>query len=84
MQWLKGFYPIAVSLCIGLLGAIFFLFIYSPLPWLLSSIVGLRVASRFNTIPLKSPKRFSAPVRALLGMSVLPLFIPSIRKKEAR
>lgn len=77
MQWLKGFYPIAVSLCIGLLGAIFFLFIYSPLPWLLSSIVGI-------TIPLKSPKRFSTPVRALLGMSVLPLFIPSIRKKEAR
>jgi len=78
MQWLKGFLPVVASLFIGILGAILFSFINVPLPWLLGSIVAIAIASRFPKIPLRTPKMFSAPARAVLGITIGSAFNPTI------
>ncbi|WP_263833798.1 AbrB family transcriptional regulator [Sulfurospirillum oryzae] len=78
MQWFKGFLPVIASLFIGSLGAILFSFIKVPLPWLLGAIVAIAIASRFPKIPLRSPKVFSAPARAVLGITIGSAFNPTI------
>lgn len=78
MQWLKGALPVATALIIGLMGAIVFLLIHSPLPWLLGAIVAIAVASRFPKISIRAPKVFSAPARAVLGITVGSAFKPEI------
>ena len=78
MQWLEGFLPVVASLFIGVLGAIVFSFIHVPLPWLLGAIVAIAIASRFPKIPLRSPKMFSAPARAILGITIGSAFNPTI------
>ena len=78
MQWLKGFLPVVASLLIGILGAILFSYINVPLPWLLGSIVAIAIASRFPKIPLRTPKMFSAPARAVLGITIGSAFNPTI------
>jgi membrane AbrB-like protein len=78
MQWLKGFLPVVTSLLIGVLGAIIFSLIKIPLPWLLGAIVAIAIASRFPNIPLRSPKMFSAPARAVLGITIGSAFNPTI------
>ena len=78
MQWLKGFLPVVTSLLIGVLGAIIFSLIKIPLPWLLGAIVAIAIASRFPNIPLRSPKMFSAPARAVLGITIGSALNPTI------
>jgi len=78
MQWLKSFLPVVTALCVGTLGAMLFTFIKTPLPWLLGSIVAIAIASRFSFLPLRSPKMFSAPARAVLGITVGSAFNPEI------
>lgn len=78
MTWLKRFLPVLASLFIGLLGAILFSLIHAPLPWLLGAIVAIAIASRFETLPLSSPKIFSAPARAILGITIGSAFNPTI------
>lgn len=76
MSWLKRFYPVIASLLIGLIGAIIFSYLRTPLPWLLGAIVAIAIASRFEALPLRSPKIFSAPARAILGITIGSAFIP--------
>jgi len=78
MIWLKRFLPVAISLLIGVLGAILFSFLLVPLPWLLGSIVAIAIASRFPKLSLASPKLFSAPARAVLGITIGSAFNPTI------
>jgi len=79
MQWLKGFLPVMASLFIGLLGALIFSYIKAPLPWLLGAIVAIAIASRFSFLNhLRSPKLFSIPARAVLGITVGSAFNPAI------
>ncbi len=78
MQWLKGFFPVIASFFIGVIGAILFSLINVPLPWLLGAIVAIAIASRFPKIPLRSPKMFSAPARAVLGITIGSAFNPTI------
>lgn len=78
MQWLKGFLPVVTALMIGLIGALIFSALHSPLPWLLGAIVAIAVASRFPSLTMRSPKIFSAPARAVLGITVGSAFKPEI------
>lgn len=78
MRSLKSFLPVMTALCVGMLGAMLFTLIHSPLPWLLGSIVALAIASRFSALPLRSPKIFSAPARSVLGITVGSAFNPEI------
>jgi hypothetical protein len=78
MQWLKSSLPVATSLLIGLAGALIFSLLRSPMPWLLGAIVAIAVASRFPSLPIRSPKMFSAPARAVLGITVGSAFKPEI------
>ncbi|AFL67922.1 AbrB family transcriptional regulator [Sulfurospirillum barnesii] len=78
MQCFKSFLPVVASLLIGLCGAMLFTLLKAPLPWLLGSIVAIGIASRFPKIPLQSPKLFSAPARAVLGITVGSAFNPTM------
>ena len=80
MPWLKRFLPVLTSLLIGLIGAIIFSYLKTPLPWLLGAIVAIAIASRFEALPLRSPKMFSAPARAVLGITIGSAFHPDILK----
>ena len=78
MLWLKGFFPVITSLLIGLIGAITFSYLKTPLPWLLGAICAIAIASRFDFLTLRSPKIFSAPARAVLGITIGSAFHPDI------
>lgn len=78
MQKIQGFLPVMVALLIGYVGAIVFSFLHTPLPWLLGSITAVAMSSRFAFIPLQSPKIFSSPARAILGITIGSAFHPEI------
>ncbi|WP_161492155.1 AbrB family transcriptional regulator [Sulfurospirillum diekertiae] len=80
MPWLKRSLPLLTSLLIGLIGAIIFSYLKTPLPWLLGAIVAIAIASRFEALSLRSPKMFSAPARAVLGITIGSAFHPDILK----
>ncbi len=78
MHWLKSALPIAISLSVGLCGAIVFSYLHTPLPWLLGSIVAIAIASRIPKLPLVSPKVFSPVARATLGITIGSAFHPEV------
>jgi len=78
MQWLKTSLPLFLSLCIGFLGVMVLKVLHAPMPWLIGSLLAIIVASRFPALPLSSPKRFSAPARAILGLVIGSAFKPEI------
>ncbi len=80
MPWLKRFFPVITSLLIGVIGAMIFSYLRTPLPWLLGAIVAIALASRFDFLTLRSPKMFSAPARAVLGITIGSAFHPDIVK----
>lgn len=75
---LKPFLHVALSLFIGLMGAIIFIYLKLPLPWLLGSITAMAIASRLTFIPAKNPKMLSPPARSILGLMIGSAFTPSI------
>lgn len=78
MHMLKHFLPVLLALAIGLVGVMVLQFLHAPMPWLIGSLLAIIVASRFSSLPLASPKRFSAPARAILGLVVGSAFKPEI------
>lgn len=80
MQWLKRSYPVMLSLLIGCIGGFLFFKIQTPLPLILGPIVAIAVASRIPSLPLKSPKMFSSPSRAILGITIGSAFTPEMVK----
>ena len=78
MQWIKGAFPIFMSLLIGSVGGGIFYMLKTPLPLILGPITAISIASRFSFIPLKSPKFFSSPARAILGITIGSAFNPAI------
>lgn len=78
MQWLKTRVPMMISLMASLIGVMVLKLVHAPMPWLLGSILATILISRFSFIPLASPKRFSAPSRAILGITIGSAFNPEI------
>ena len=78
MQWFKRFSPMIISVVIALCGVIVLRFFHAPMPWLLGSILAIILAGRFRSLPLASPKQFSAPSRAILGITIGSAFKPEI------
>jgi hypothetical protein len=72
------FLLVLLSLFIGLLGALIFIYLKLPLPWLLGSISSAAIASRITFIPTKNPKMLSPPARAVLGLMIGSAFAPSM------
>jgi hypothetical protein len=71
MQWFKNSYPIVIALLFSLMGIFVLQHLHAPMPWLLGSLLGTIVAGRFSAwLPLASPKLFSAPSRAILGITI--------------
>ena len=78
LKKLEPFLHVALSLFIGLVGAIIFIYLTFPLPWLLGSISAMAIASRFTIIPAKNPKVLSPPARCILGLMIGSAFTPAI------
>lgn len=78
---LKKFTPflyVTLSLLIGLVGSLSFIYLKLPLPWLLGSITAVAIASRISFIPIKNPKMLSPSARSMLGLMIGSAFTPSI------
>ncbi|OCL92016.1 AbrB family transcriptional regulator [Aliarcobacter thereius] len=75
---LNNFAKMLLALIIGLFGSIIFIYLHLPLPWLLGSIFATSLAIRFDFLPIKSPKLFSAPARILIGLAIGSAFTPEI------
>lgn len=67
-----------LALFIGFCGAILFIYLHLPLPWLLGAIFASSIAMRFEKLPIKSPKTFSPPARILIGLTIGSAFTPEI------
>lgn len=78
LKKLLPFLHVILSLVIGLIGAIIFIYLELPLPWLLGSITAMAIASRFTFIPAQNPKMLSPPARAILGLMIGSAFTPVI------
>ncbi|WP_024953727.1 AbrB family transcriptional regulator [Sulfurospirillum arcachonense] len=72
------FFQVLLSLLLGLVGAIIFIYLKLPLPWLLGSITAMAIVSRIPFIPVKNPKVLSPPARTILGLMIGSAFTPSI------
>ena len=77
-QWLRSSFEVTVTLTCALIGAFIFETLHAPLPWLLGAIVAIAISSRIKKLPLRSPKLFSAPDRAILGITIGSAFNPTI------
>ena len=66
------------ALLIGVIGAIIFIYLNLPLPWLLGAIFASSIAMRFENLPIQSPKLFSTPARVLIGLTIGSAFTPEI------
>ncbi len=64
------------SLFISFLGVMLLKLLHAPMPWLLGSILSMIIIGRFSFVPLASPKPFSAPSRAILGITIGSAFQP--------
>ena len=74
------FLQVILSLFIGLLGTLTFIYLDLPLPWLLGSITAMAIASRVTFIPVKNPKILSPTARTILGLMIGSAFTPEIIK----
>jgi len=72
------FLQVALSLFIGFVGALVFIYLEFPLPWLLGSISAAAVASRITFIPTRNPKVLSPAARTILGLMIGSAFTPSM------
>lgn len=67
------------SIIIATLGAILFIYLNFPLPWLLGSIFITSILIRFENLPIKNPNNyFSTPVRVIVGVTIGSAFTPTI------
>ena len=73
-------FKMLLALFIGFLGAILFIYIHIPMPWLLGAIFVTSIAIRFENLPILSPKTFSPPARVFIGLTLGSAFTPEIIK----
>ncbi len=77
MKWFRTFLSVTTSLFIAFLGVLVLKWLHAPMPWLLGSILSMIIIGRFSSFPMASPKRLSAPSRAILGITIGSAFNPS-------
>ena len=75
---MNRFFQMLFALTIGVVGAIVFIYLNLPLPWLLGAIFASSIAMRFENLPIVSPKPFSTPARVLIGLTIGSAFTPEI------
>ncbi|MFC5584192.1 AbrB family transcriptional regulator [Nitratireductor kimnyeongensis] len=56
-----------LALCIGVAGAVVFLWIEAPMPWMLGPLAGCLIASLLG-VPLAAPTAFRSPMAAMIGV----------------
>lgn len=68
-----------LAICLASIGAILFIYLNLPLPWLLGSIFITSLLIRFEKLPIKKPNHyFSTPVRIIVGVTIGSAFTPAI------
>ncbi|MGB3750051.1 MAG: AbrB family transcriptional regulator, partial [Arcobacteraceae bacterium] len=75
---ISNIFKMLFALTIAIVGAVLFIFLNLPLPWLLGAIFASSIAMRFENLPIKSPKPFSTPARVLIGLTIGSAFTPEI------
>ncbi|WP_255663330.1 AbrB family transcriptional regulator [Nitratireductor sp. B36] len=57
----------SLALCVGVAGALLFLWIGAPMPWMLGPLAGCLIASLLGA-PLAAPTVFRSPMAAMIGV----------------
>lgn len=67
------------AMLIATIGAIIFIYLHLPLPWLLGSIVITSIVIRFKQIKIKKPNVYlTSPARIIIGVTIGSAFTPAI------
>lgn len=69
------FWGSVLSLAIGAVGSVIFVYLHLPLPWFLGALTACLVASVLNA-PMSRPAPLSIPMRCVLGVAVGSAFTP--------
>lgn len=76
---MNSIYKILFAIVISSFGALIFIYLNLPLPWLLGSIFITSIIIRFDKLPIQKPnKYFSNPVRIIVGVTIGSAFTPEI------
>lgn len=68
-------FPATLTLLLGAVGSVVFVYLHIPLPWFLGSLTACLIASVLN-LPIRRPKLLAIPMRAVLGVAVGSAFTP--------
>lgn len=74
-RFVSDLVPVALTLLLGAVGSIVFVYLHIPLPWFLGALTACLVASVLNA-PIRRPKLLAIPMRAVLGVAVGSAFTP--------
>ncbi len=67
------------AILIAAIGAIIFIYLNLPLPWLLGSLFITSIAIRFKNLRIKKPNNyFTTPARVIIGVTIGSAFTPAI------
>lgn len=69
------FWGSVLSLAIGAVGSVIFVYLHLPLPWFLGALTACLIASVLNA-PMSRPAPLSIPMRCVLGVAVGSAFTP--------
>lgn len=68
----------SVTIILAIIGAICFICLHLPLPWLLGSIVGIFLSSRIKLLPLEKSKSLLIVARVTIGVILGSSFTPEL------
>lgn len=74
----KDVLKVIFALFVGFIGAVIFVYFDLPLPWLIGPIIITSIVVKVFTLPIKDPKMFSSPAKAVLGLTIGSAFVPEI------
>lgn len=76
---MKNLLSIILAIFISIIGAVIFIYLNLPLPWLLGSLFITSIAIRFKSLHIKKPnKHFTTPARIIIGVTIGSAFTPHI------
>lgn len=76
LDW-QRFGRMAFALAVGLAGAVIFVLLVLPLPWMLGSLAACLIAA-IAGLPMRGPSPLIGPSRAILGLAVGAAFTPAL------
>lgn len=79
MKNISSYLKMILTLILGIIGSILFIYLNLPLPWLLGSIFIISILIQFENNYIKRPNHiFSTPARIIIGLVIGSAFTPEV------